>query len=688
MAAFSIETEGSPALVGLCLLAGAVYACTLYSKKTSWSKGLNTGLGIVRGLLVSLVAFLLLEPMLNRIQFFDEKPVVILAIDNSASLPTAYDSLEFESLKYQLHEVQKSMQAKGLEVRVKTLNEYSPAFQTVAFDQQATNLHAMLKGVESDYEQQNLVALVLASDGIHNYGRSPRFMNLNIPVYAIGLGDTIPAKDLSIQSLNHNKIVFEGSRFPLVVEVFNNGYVGETVEVQLLKNGTLVESKQITLKGDQQINSVEFLPEAQKTGLESFSVQIVPLTGESTTANNSRNAFLEVIDSKRRILIAAEAPHPDIKALRAVIDKNEGSETLLYMEGITGEEPEGPFDLVILHQLPGFDRLPAWLDAWIDKTNTFFITGTGETEPINARNPVIKYENLGRTDLMGANLNPDFDLFEIDRDLLSRMETYPPLVVPYGTFSFKNAVEIMLYQRLGTVQTDRPLLSVYNSDEKKSAVFSGSGFWKWKLHEFALNDDQRLFEELFGKLIQYLSTKDDKRNFRVNTTTSRYFDNEAVEFISEVYNELFEKVYDYAIDLTITNDQGLRQDFDYVNSANRNFRLSGLKPGIYRYSASTTINGIRENAQGTFSVEKLQLEDINLTANHQLLKNIANHSGGHYLEEENLLSVIDLINDLNAKPIARSDERLQLILNNPLLLFLLLLLASGEWFVRKYFSCL
>ena len=684
LTALSIETEGSPALIGLCLLAGVVYAYILYSKKTSWSKKVNLLLSILRGVLVAIIAFLLLGPMLNQVQFFDEKPVVVLAIDNSASLPATYDSLEFEALKSQISGVQQSLESEGLDVRVKSLQEYSPTFQTVAFDQQATNLQAMLKGIETDYEQQNLVAVVLASDGIHNYGRSPQFMNLNIPVYAVGLGDTIPAMDLSIRSLNYNKIVYEGNRFPLVVEVFNNGYVGQTVDVQVLKNGNLIESQQINLQGDQQVNSAEFLLDAEKVGVENFRVQIVPQTGESSTVNNSRNAFLEVVDSKQRILIAAKAPHPDIKALTAVIDKNEGTETLLYINGVTDVEPEGPFDLVILHELPGFNILPPWLNSWIDKTNTFYITGTQDMDQINERNPVIDYSSYGQTDRVGANLNPNFELFEVDQDLLSRMETYPPVSVPYGRFSFKNAVEVMLYQRLGSIETDRPLVTVYNSDDKKSAVFSGSGFWKWRLQEFALNDDQKLFEEVFGKLIQYLATKDDKRNFQVSTTNSQYFDNEAVEFVSDVYNELFEKVYDYSIDLTIINDQGVRQEFDYVNNASRNFQVSGLEPGIYSYSASSVVNGTREAAQGTFSVDKLQLEDINLTANHQLLKNIANNSGGSYLEEENLPSVTSLISDLNARPIARSDEKLQLILNSPLLLILLLALISGEWFIRKY----
>ena len=143
-------------------------------------------------------------------------------------------------------------------------------------------------------------------------------------------------------------------------------------------------------------------------------------------------------------------------------------------------------------------------------------------------------------------------------------------------------------------------------------------------------------------------------------------------------------MYDYNIDLTITDEQGARQEFNYVNSASRNFQVSGLSPGIYSFDARTVVNGKQELAQGTFSVDKLALEDINLTANHQLLKNIANNSGGSYVEEADMETVTDLIGNLNARPIARSDEKLQLILNNPWLLLILLTLISGEWFIRKY----
>ena len=143
-------------------------------------------------------------------------------------------------------------------------------------------------------------------------------------------------------------------------------------------------------------------------------------------------------------------------------------------------------------------------------------------------------------------------------------------------------------------------------------------------------------------------------------------------------------MYDYNVDLTITDAEGNGQGFDYVNSISRNFSVSGLAPGIYNYSASATVNGQRETASGTFAVEKLELEDINLTANHQLLRNISNNSGGAFVKSEQFDQLEALLNNGEARPISRSDEELQLILNTPWLLILLIILISGEWFIRKY----
>lgn len=634
--------------------------------------------------MVALLCFLLLGPLLNQINFFEEKPIVVLAIDDSASIQDGYDSIQFEQVKNTLSQLESQLNNKDYELRIRGINQYYNDLDEVRFSSQSTDLHKVLQGIRQDFEQQNLIGTILISDGIDNYGSSPQFLTLNYPVFSLAVGDTVPAQDLSITKINYNKVVYEGNQFPLIVDIFNNGYVGEQVFVDVLKNGTVVKSQSVSLNSDQELNSFEFILDAEVIGIDSYQVQIRPMAGESSVNNNSRTAFIEVVDSKQKILIAASAPHPDIKALKSVIESKEGVEVSSYLDGITEETPEGPWDLVILHQLPQLTDLPGWLNATIENTNTWFITGVDDLNTINRINPVLTYNSFGQSDGVGLNVNPNFELFQIDEELKFRAANYPPAVAPYGSFELKNNADVYLYQKIGSAETNRPLLSIYNGDDRKSAVFSGSGFWKWRLQESGQYDDAKLFDELFGKLIQYLATKDDKRNFRVNTTNESYFDSESVEFITEVYNELYEKVYDYNIDLTITNSEGETEEYNYVNSPTENFKINGLDPGIYNFRATTSLAGKRELAEGSFSVEKLALEDINLTANHQLLKNISNNSGGSFNLLENYPNAISSIEALNPRPITRSNERLSPIIENPLWLIILVVLLSTEWFLRKY----
>lgn len=121
-----------------------------------------------------------------------------------------------------------------------------------------------------------------------------------------------------------------------------------------------------------------------------------------------------------------------------------------------------------------------------------------------------------------------------------------------------------------------------------------------------------------------------------------------------------------------------------MNSPTENFEINGLEPGIYNYRASTSLAGKREVAEGSFSVEELQLEDINLTANHQLLRNIANNSGGDFFQISEIDRALEQLDDMDPKPITRSSQTLSPIIENPLWLVFLIIALGTEWFVRKY----
>ena len=254
----------------------------------------------------------------------------------------------------------------------------------------------------------------------------------------------------------------------------------------------------------------------------------------------------------------------------------------------------------------------------------------------------------------------------------------------FGLFDLDEEATVYLYQKLGIAETNRPLLSIKNDDERKVAVFSGSGFWKWSLQESGRYEKTNCLKSFSANSFSLWLTKDDKRNFRVSTIQSQYYENEGVELNTEVYNQLFEKVYDYNIDLKITNAEGITEEYNYVNSPSENYKITGLPAGVYQFEANTSIGGKREEARGSFSIEQLALEDIYLTANFQLLRNISNNSGGQFYTVSNIESLITNISNLDAKPIARSNEDLSPIINNPWILALLALLLSIEWFTRKY----
>ena len=676
----TLQTELSAWFIPLCLVVGIVGAWILYSKKTAFSKRLNQILFCLRALILSLLCFLLLGPLLNQVSFQNEEPIAVVFVDNSSSI--SKDTLI--DLPQTLEYIKNELESKGLEVRLKSFDGYVNDIEEINFDHKATNLSQGLNSIKQDFEQQNLAAIILVSDGIHNLGSSPQYLTLNDPVYTIGLGDSIPKKDLSIKQLNYNKVVYQGNRFPLIIDVFNNGFVGESIAVSVSKAGKVLETKTLVLTGDQQVNSFEFIIETEDLGVETYTASIANMPNESSLQNNRRRAFVETVDSEQKILIAGKAPHPDIKALNSLISEKEGTDVSIYLNGISKEEPEGPFDLVILHQLPDVEELAPWLANWVEKTNTWFITGTGDLSLTNALNGVVSYDNAGRSDNVIANLNPGFDLFTIDQALIRRAQNYPPIKGAFGLFTLEGDATIFLYQKLGIAETNRPLLSIKTNEERKVAVFSGSGFWKWRLQENGQYGAPDLFEEIFGKFVQFMATRDDKRNFRVNTIQTQYYENEGIEFNTEVYNQLFEKVYDYNIDLKLTDSEGNTEEYNYVNSPDENYEITGLASGIYQFVASTVIAGNREEVQGTFSVEKLALEDIDLTANFQLLRNISKNSDGQFYRPNQLNRFLQDIERLDPKPIARSSEKADPIVNSPWLLGLLVLLLSIEWFTRKY----
>jgi hypothetical protein len=160
-----------------------------------------------------------------------------------------------------------------------------------------------------------------------------------------------------------------------------------------------------------------------------------------------------------------------------------------------------------------------------------------------------------------------------------------------------------------------------------------------------------------------------------------------VVFESQVYNDLFQPVYGNTIDIEITDEQGRKYPYNYTTSpSGSRYRIGGLKEGIYRYVASTSVPTGREEVRGEFLVTAQNLELQNLTADFDLLRKLASETGGNFYLANQMEKMQSEIGRVEARSIIHTDESFHPMINLKAVFFLLLCLVSMEWVVRKYFG--
>lgn len=688
----NIILESHPAFVLLCLAVAVGYAFLLYRGKHPWSGMLNKILFASRTVLVFLLAFLLLGPIIRQINNLYEKPVFVILQDNSVSVKETADSTILKSVQQSLSTIKESLTSSGYETLQKDLS--GEDVEIVKFNESVSDLQGALRRISNQYEGQSVAGVLLVSDGIYNSGLSPLFSAYSFPVYTIGIGDTAQRQDITIKDLVYNKIAYQGNQFPIRAEILVKGFPNQNITVSLIKAGKVIE-RQTKNSGTDQLLPVEFNVSATEQGIQRLDVQVEVKREEKNVRNNKSTAFIDVIEGKKKILVVANAPHPDIKALCSIIDKNSNYEMVLHIPDVEETETKNlqpaNVDLVIFHQAP--DKRGRTRDLFQrfsgSKTSMFVIVGQQTDLNMLADNSMpLKFDQPPRQfdDVMPV-VNPSFPYFLLSPEANSVFSAFPPVWVPFGKMQIPASAVTLLSQRVGSIATDKSLLWIDTPDNHKIAMMLGEGFWQWRLEEYSRNENTEAFDEVFGKLLQYLSTADDKSRFKSYPTEQQFSDTEAVVFESQVYNDIYEPVYGNRVDIEISDDAGKKYKYNYVISpGNARYQIGGLQEGIYKYTSVTTINRREEKVRGQFLVTAQQAELQNLTADFDLLRKLSNSTGGkfYHTSETDRLQV-DL-SKKEAKRVIHSEEKFDNLLNLKWVFFLLLALVSAEWFLRKFYG--
>lgn len=649
----------------------------LYSiKKTPWTKTQNWVLAAVRFFAVFFALLLLLEPVLNQTVTESEKPIVAIAIDNSQSVVSR--SIDSTSLKSQVQVLKGELEEEDMEVRVFSMTDSD----SLNFNQPQSDIFSLLKKVESAMEGRNWVSTVLLSDGIYNRGSSPIYKQFPVPQFAIGLGDTIPPKDINISRVLYNKVSFKGSETPIKVEIMQEGFDDQTIELNLMEKGKVLAKKSVSL--DKNIQEVEFVVKSEEEGLRRLEVRTVLRQDEFVAENNRSGIFMEVVDGRQKVLIVAQAPHPDIKAIRSALSSTENYQTDVYIPSVNTESPSEIYDVVIYH------GAFAGRSSFEEKENPgvwYILNEKSSLQRFNKDIPFFNVQKRGsQPDLVAGSFNQSFSKFKIPEDQ-RLFEDFPPISVPFGDYSVSGPSEILLYQKLGSVTTRKPLFAFYDDGTKKGAVLAGENIWKWKLQEAAINGQSTQFDNIVLKTVQFLSVKNDKQQFRFRSRGSSFSDLEPIPFDAEVYNDIYERIYGNKISLRVTSEEGNVEDFEFTDSEfNSSFKVPTLESGIYTYNASVKLGERTLTDKGQFLVEEVNKEYLNLKANHNLLQSLAIKTEGEYIHYNDFDQLRDRLIARDFKNLLRSSESYFPLIQSTWMLLIILLLLSAEYGLRKYWG--
>ncbi|MEM0939137.1 MAG: hypothetical protein AAF600_03935 [Bacteroidota bacterium] len=669
------QLEYSAWWVILILLISTALSYFLYSKRNiPWNIAQNWVLFGIRLLGIFFILLLFLEPSIKKVVNTVKNPIIFLALDNSQSvIARNADSI---TIKEKINFLEKELLDQGVEVKTILLSDAD----SIVFDHRTSRLSDLFASIDNS-DVENHVATILLTDGIYNRGSSPLYRNYLEPVFTVGMGDTIPPKDISISRTRYNKVTYKGNETPLRFEINQQGYTGKNTSIALIENGKQIAIKNLKLHAD--IQEVEFLISSNEEGLRHLVGSIPVENDESTEENNRTDIFLEVIDGKQKILIVASAPHPDIKAIRRALDETDSYSTELYIPSIADEKPRNIYDVVVYHGAfnSGISYAP------MEQPGRWFILNSESMiTSINKSLPYIKIKTRGgQPDKVTGSFNQNFSKFTIENTEI--FEEYPPIEVPYGDYFVTGSSEILMYQKLGSVLTNKPLM-VFNEDgSQKSAVLIGENIWKWKLREAAINDNSLQFDNFITKTVQFLSVKNDKKQFRFKSRSSTFSDSEPVLFDVEVYNDIYERIYENAIDISIIDENKESQSYEFTDSElNNTFRAPSLSPGVYRYTASVKVGESTFKENGEFLVENINSEYLNLTANHRLLKNLSFKTDGQFIHYDEIERLPEIMKTQNYKPILTSNEDYQELAKIWWYFLIIFVLFSIEWFLRRYWG--
>ncbi|MCB0382419.1 MAG: VWA domain-containing protein [Psychroserpens sp.] len=661
---------------GIIALVLALFQYIFKSKKTTAVYWL---LASLRFISIFSVLLLLINPKFDKLSFYDEKPNLIVAVDNSESVDYLKQSENTLNLMEALS--QDSQLKDHFNLQFYTFGSAVNSKDSLNFDEKQSNIAQVFDRLSEVYTN-SVSPTILISDGNQTYGSDYEFMTKRYkqPIFPVILGDTITYTDIKIQQLNVNRYAFLKNKFPVEIIATYNGNTTVNSQLKITSGSTTVFSQPVSFSSSQRSQIINLSLPANRVGVGTYKAEIIPLDNEKNTVNNIKNFAVEVIDQKTNVAIVSDIIHPDLGAIKKAVESNEQRKATI-LNTIEFLKQSEDFQLVIVYQ-PTNNFRPLFKEIERLKLNKFIITGTKTNwSLLNQLQDNYSQQITNQTESFQASVNPNYSTFIID-DL--NFEDFPPLQSEFGEITYKVPFETLLFKTINGTQIEEPLLSTFEINEKREALLLGEGIWKWRAQSYLDEKSFNTFDDFIGKLVQYLSSKQRRSRLNVNYE-SFYNGNDNVKITAQYFNKNYEFDANATLNIILnnkSNDNVVTYPFVLKNT-NYQVDLSGLEAGEYTFTVKTASGTISKS--GELKILDYNVEQQFLNANVTKLEHLATKSEGksYFIDNTNTL-IEDLLSDTRFATIQKSSKKIVPLIDWKYLLALIALSLATEWFIRKY----
>ena len=280
-----------------------------------------------------------------------------------------------------------------------------------------------------------------------------------------------------------------------------------------------------------------------------------------------------------------------------------------------------------------------------------------------------------------ALLNNAFSRYDISKFDLTN---FPPLLSDAGPIIFQKPYEALLGTQIKGLNKQQPLLSVIEDNSKKQALLVGENLWKWRIQTFRNTGEFINFDEFMGNLIRYLTSTKNKS--RLNVVYEKVYEGSSNAIITATYfDEAFLFDPNAKMKIRVTNKKTKSSQDNPMVLKNGYFEadLSNLLAGEYDFKLS--VDNESKSETGSFVISEFDMENRFVSSDDSKMAKLAANSGGkHYYSSQIDAIKKELIENDNYVPTEKSSINIVPLIEFRILLALIILAFTVEWFIRKY----